>query len=467
MRTLLESWTISAPLWTVLAAVPLGLLARRRVYPHGSLVALLGVAGALSLLAVVLPAAMAVVLAWDFLVLVVATIDWLTLPRAADFSAQRTIARVASLGRPHDVVLTLAHHGRQSVVVHVRDDVPAALSAVPESFAVAMTALSRAELHYRGTPACRGTIRLDCVHVQVRSRWGCWKRFVSCPAPSVVQVYPNLVQLSEYALLARTNRLSLMGVRRSRRIGQDHDFERLRDYSLDDNYKHIDWRATARRRRLTVKEYQSSQSQRLVFLLDCGRMMRTAVGELTLLDHALNALLMLSYVALRQGDGVGLICFSDRVHGAVPVRAGLRQMNHLLHATFERFPTLVESRYDLAFLQLATRFRKRALVVLLTNLIDDVNGLQVEQYLRVQLGRHLPLCVLLRDRALFEAAGAGEGGGVRGLYRAAAAAHILNWRREVLSALVHRGVLVLDVFPDELTAPLVNRYLAIKARHLL
>ena len=219
-----------------------------------------------------------------------------------------------------------------------------------------------------------------------------------------MHVYPNMVQLSEYALLARSNRLSLMGVRRSRRIGQDHDFERLRDYTVDDNYKHIDWRATARRNKLTVKEYQTSQSQRIVFLLDCGRMMNTMSAGLSLLDHALNAMLMLGYVALRQGDSVGLVCFSDRIHKSVPARGGMSQMNHLLHASFDRFPQLVESRYDLAFLHLATRFRKRALVVLVSNLIDEVNSFQVKRYLQAQVGRHLPLCVLLRDRQLFEAA---------------------------------------------------------------
>ena len=193
-------------------------------------------------------------------------------------------------------------------------------------------------------------------------------------------------QLSEYAVLARTNRLSLMGVRHSRKIGQDHDFERLRDYTPDDNYKHIDWRATARRNKLTVKEYQTSQSQRIVFLLDCGRMMTNESAGLSLLDHALNAMLMLSYVALRQGDSVGLICFSDRIHESVPARGGMSQMNHLLHASFDRFPQLVESRYDQAFLHLATRFRKRSLVVLVTNVIDEVNSCQVKRYLQSQSG---------------------------------------------------------------------------------
>jgi uncharacterized protein (DUF58 family) len=195
-------------------------------------------------------------------------------------------------------------------------------------------------------------------------------------------------------------------------------------------------------------------------------MMNNLSAGLSLLDHALNAMLMLGYVALRQGDSVGLICFSDRIHNFVPARGGMSQMNHLLHASFDRFPQLVESRYDLAFLHLATHCRKRALVVLVSNLIDEVNSFQVKRYLNAQVGRHLPLGVLLRDHQLFDAAESTRLAG-RGLYRAGAAAQILSWRREVLHDLQQQGVLVLDVFPEEMTAPLVNRYLDIKARHLL
>jgi uncharacterized protein (DUF58 family) len=120
-------------------------------------------------------------------------------------------------------------------------------------------------------------------------------------------------QLQEYAHLARTNRLSLIGVRKTRKIGQDNNFERLRDYNQDDNYKHIDWRATARRQKLTVKEFQQDQSQRIVFMLDCGRLMTNEYKGLSMLDYAMNSILMMSYVALNQGDSVGLLCFSDKV----------------------------------------------------------------------------------------------------------------------------------------------------------
>ena len=304
------------------------------------------------------------------------------------------------------------------------------------------------------------------VYVQVRSRLGFWVRYLTYPAETAIHVYPDMKQLAEYAILARTNRLSLMGVRRTRRVGQDNEFERLRDYTPDDNYKHIDWRSTARRSKLTVKDFQANQSQRIVFLVDCGRMMTNEAAGMSLLDHALNCMLMLSYVALKQGDSVGLVCFSDEIHRFVPPRGGMRQMNQLLHASFDRFPRLVEIRYDEAFLYLSAQCRKRSLLVLLTNVIDEVNSNQIQQYLRSLVGRHLPLAVLLRDHALFDAAEAAPMND-QALYRAAAAAEILTWRQQVLADLSATGVLSLDVFPEEMTAPLVNRYLDIKARHLL
>ena len=132
-------------------------------------------------------------------------------------------------------------------------------------------------------------------------------------------------------------------------------------------------------------------------------MTNEAVG-ISLLDHSLNAMLMLSYVALHQGDAVGLICFSDQIHTFVPPRGGMNQMNRLLHAAFDRFPQLVESRYDEAFLYLTSRCKKRSLVVLITNVIDEVNANQIQRWLSTLSGRHLPLGVLLRDHQLFDAA---------------------------------------------------------------
>jgi uncharacterized protein (DUF58 family) len=452
----------------VLAVVaPLGLLAwLGRTFPHRGLVllALLPALAAFSLAAY--PVGLWGVLILDLLIAGAALSDLLTLPRRRAFRVERQTGRIVSLKKPHAVTLLIENLRQRTHLVWVRDDVPPELEARPDEFQVRLGPRTRSALHYELKAGRRGAFKLSCVHVRVRSRWALWQRFFQYPVESVLSVYPDLQQLSEYALLARQNRLSLIGVRRARRVGQDNEFERLRDYTRDDNFRHIEWRSTARRLKLTVKDFQTTQSQRVVFLLDCGRMMTNEAEGLTLLDHALNALLMLSYVALARGDAVGLLCFSDEIHTYIPPRGGQRQMNRLLHASFDRFPRLVESRYDQAFLHLAAHCRRRSLVILITNVIDEVNAFQIDRQLGNLVGRHLPLGVLLRDRRIFEYADLPDPRG-RALYCAAAAAEVLDWRRQVLSDLQSKGVLALDVFPESMTAPLVNRYLEIKARHLL
>ncbi len=396
----------------------------------------------------------------------IAAIDLVSLPSAKQFAVERETSRIASLLKKQKVILTITYQGPLNLHLSVRDDVPQEFQAVPEEFNMNVEPRSRTTVHYEMEPTKRGSFSMDTVFIKVDSKLRFWKKIIKVPAHIAISVYPDMKQLAEYALLARTNRLSLVGVRRTRKVGQDHDFERLRDYTRDDNYKHIDWRSTARRRRLTVREFQTSQSQRIMFMIDCGRMMTNEADGISLLDHAFNAMLMLSFVALRQGDSVGAIAFSDRVHKYVPPKSGANQMNHLLHASYDQFPQLVESRYDEAFMHLRTNCRKRSLVVLITNVIDEVNSHQVEQYLTTLVGRHLPLGVLLRDHRLFDAAENEKPYGAE-LFRAAAAAEILTWRHHVLTDLSHKGVLALDVFPEDLTANLVNQYLEIKARHLL
>lgn len=394
---------------------------------------------------------------------------WLTL-RPGSFSCQRRLLRTASQGKRYEVELELINRSRRSVRLMLRDDTPANWTVDPEEFETRLGGRSRTQFTYDFTSQQRGQVELECVHLRVASPLGLWWGYYRLPHASVVNVYPDMKQISEYDLLARTNRLNLMGMRRTRKIGQDNEFERLRDYTQDDQYKHIDWRSTARRRKLTVRDFQANQSQRIIFLVDCGRMMTGVSGELTLLDHSINAMLMLSYVALRQGDSVGVITFSDRVHNFTPARSGVQHINRLLHAAYNQSPSYVESRYDEAFLYLRHHCHKRALVVLVTNVIDEINALQIKQYLSVLNRKHLPLAVLLRDHELYQPLQEYENEPYpreSTIYQAAAAVNVLSWRHQVIRDLQHQGILALDVFPEQLTAELVNQYLEIKARHLL
>ena len=462
----------SASLWGFMARVGLVIVAlvtlgrRARIYPQTRLAALWLLPALVSAGAVINPAWRAAALVLDAALLMVALVDLAHLPTTGALTIQRELGRVASLGKRHPVTLTLTNLLTRDAHVIVRDGVPWELNAEPAEFAVHVPPRSRTTLEYHLRPARRGAMALQTTFLRVPSRWGLWLRDFQEHVPGMVHVYPDLKQLDEYALLARTDRLSLMGLRKARLIGQDNEFERLRDYTLDDNFKHIDWRSTARRQKLTVRDFQANQSQRLMFLIDCGRMMTNTAAGLSLLDHAFNAMLMLSYVALSKGDNVGALLFSDEIHAFVPPGGGRGHMQRLLHAAFDRFPRRVESRYDEAFLQLNSRCRKRSLVVLITNVIDDVNTRQIQGHLGRLVGRHLPLGVLLRDRRVFDALAVDDADD-ENIYRRAAAADMLAWRHQTLGDLQASGVLSLDVFPEQLTAPLVNQYLDIKARHLL
>jgi uncharacterized protein (DUF58 family) len=451
----------------VLAIAPVAILGwTRRTFPHVSQIALFSVPAILTLALVIDKRLLPIVLLVDVLIPLLILVDLFTIPSQKLLTIERQALKIASLQKPHRVTLQISNVSSRAFTAWIRDDLPQEFTADPKEFVLRLTGRSRSTVHYDLIASRRGAYAMQCVHVRVRSLLGFWKRFYKYPAQSMIHVYPDMKQLAEFAILARTNRLSLMGVRRTRKVGTENDFERLRDYTLDDNFKFIDWRASARRNKLTVKDFQTSQSQRLIFLVDCGRLMTNQASGISLLDHSLNAALMLSYVALRQGDSVGMICFSDKVLSFVPPRGGMNQMNQLLHASFDRFPELVESRYDDAFLYLHTHCKKRSLVVLITNVIDEVNSHQIQSYLGNVVGQHLPLGVLLRDHHLFDAADR-EPRSEEQLFQGAAAAEILSWRHQVLRDLEHTGVLSLDVFPEDMTAPLVNSYLNIKARHLL
>ncbi len=463
-------WATQLP-WLLLAVLSIPLVAlafSRKVYPTLGWMGLIGLSLVLSIVAVAVPGAAIVVMVVDGLIVIVTAIDCLLLllTTSQGISGSRQLPQTVSLGQKFASEVTIVNRTGLTLRGAVRDDLPATFVASPSEHRLRLPAMGQMTARREVTAKRRGAFNFESIFLRIYSPLGLWTRHIEVPVANRLKVFPDMKQLSDYALLARTNRLSLIGVRQTRRIGQDSDFERLRDYSRDDNYRHIDWRSTARRRKLTVRQFQTDQSQRVIFLLDCGRMMTSERDGYSLFDHSLNAALMMAYVALVQGDSVGMLCFSDTIHTYIPPRGGSSQMNRLIQAGFDQFPRLVESRYDQAFLYLSTHCKRRSLVVLTTNIIDEVNAAVVVDYLSNLSGHHLPLGVLLRDREMFDAADHPEGGPMQ-MYRAAAAADILLWREQVLKDLRHRGVLVVDAFPDELTAPLVNRYLDIKAKHLL
>ncbi len=243
-------------------------------------------------------------------------------------------------------------------------------------------------------------------------------------------------------------------------------FESLRDYVPDDEFRRIDWKATARRHRPVSRQYETERSQSVIVMLDAGRMMSAELEGMSKLDYAINAALMLGYAAVLRDDRVGLLVFSDVVKSYLPAAKGRHQLSKIVDELYGIEPELLEPDYGAAFRTLSLRNKRRSLVVVFTDLIDVDASEAILTYTSSLYPRHLPLCVTLQDSTL-TAVAEQVPAEVGDVFEKAVAQRVLADREEALLWLRRRGVLVLDVPPAHISVEVVNRYLELKARSML
>lgn len=429
--------------------------------PTGRQVGLWGVPIALAVGVIAVPALAAPMIAFDLVLVAVLLVD--AALSSGRLSVERTVAPVQAVGRAFPVRLRVQNRGARALDVRVVDLPP---SGTPiEPIVARVPGRAEVELDYRTRMDGRGHHAFGETAIRWRSPLGLWERQVRVHQPQEIRVYPDFAQLRTWGMDARLSE-QRVPVRSRRRSGGENEFQRLRPYVSGDPYRHIDWKATARRREFVSREFGQESNQNVIFLLDAGRMASARYGELTAFDHALDAALTLGQVALRHGDRVGLLAFDDRVRAWLPPKGGARSGPRLIRSTYDLFPSLREPDYALAFRHLATRVRRRSLVVLLTAVVDEVNAELAAQLVRGLGRRHVALTVWLRDPEVDALADA-PARGPDDVWRRGAAAEVLLWRERSLSALRQRGGLVVDTPIDALTPSLLSRYLEIKSRRLM
>jgi len=277
-------------------------------------------------------------------------------------------------------------------------------------------------------------------------------------------VYPNFRHVVRYSLLATENRTSQLGIRRRPRRGEGLEFHQLREYRDGDSMRQIDWKVTARVRKTISREYQDERDQQIVFLLDCGRKMRARDDELSHFDHALNSVLLLAHVALRQGDAVGLLSFSGERRWLAP-RKGAHHLNPIMNAVYDLDASTRASDYLGAAQDLLQHVRKRALVVVVTNLRDEDHQ-ELAMATRLLRRSHLVLVASLRERVLADTLAAPVHD-LDDALRTASTHRYLESRQRAHDLLRGDGALALDCEPQQLGVALVNGYLDVKSRGLL
>jgi len=402
----------------------------------------------------------------DLLVLLLAIIDAWTSPSLSKIEVHREAPDVLSVGASNAVKVWLTNRNRVPLIVEYHDSIPQPATAVGLPFKLELAPDRPRYRVYHITPQRRGQNEYGDLFLSCRSRWRFWSLFEQRPQRQPVRIYPDIQAVHGIELLARKNRVAETGVRLSRLRGRGSEFERLREYRRDDEYRHIDWKATARHQELVSREYVVERNQNILIVLDAGRSMCNAAGGMSHLDRALNAAIVLSYVALRQGDNVGLLAFSNRVERWVrPVR-GAGGIQTIIRHTYDLEPRYEASDYQLMVDELRRRFGKRSLVILLTHALDEVHMRSISRSLRELRSPYLAVGAFLRSVGLHEKLNRQPGDDLEA-FQVAAAADVVSAQNLQIAALQHAGLFVLDVLPEQLSGSVLSQYLEIKARHLL
>lgn len=391
---------------------------------------------------------------------IVLLVDAIWLRSLRKMEVERRLPGRFALGEPGEVRLLVRNPGRFPAKIELFDGIPQGGEAPAMPWQGEVPVMREIRVFHPVRLAERGEKVFGFVHIRRWSPLRFWYRQTRHLGDETVKVYPNYEPVLRFALLAMQQRESPMGIVRRPRAGTSRDFHQLRDYRDGDPFSHIDWKASSRRQMLISRDYQEQRDQSIVFLLDTGRRMRAMDGALPQFDHALNALLLVSHIALRQGDQVGIKSFGGTDRWLPPLK-GAHAMPVLLNHLYDYQTTSAPSDFAGAVEHLMTRQRRRSLVIVVTNLRGE-DGKELTGALSVLRSKHLVLLTSLREKSVEEAA-AQPIGDFRDALKYLAAERYRSERKEILVGLEARGVLTLDTSAQEFAVALANRYLDIKA----
>jgi uncharacterized protein (DUF58 family) len=404
---------------------------------------------------------------WKFaltIVLVSAAIDLLFVYLKQPIEALRDAPSSLPLGVNRQIKLRLHNHSKRSQTLQVYDHYPESMDVEGLPVNLSIGAGQYADIEYKLTAIERGKFFFPLVQIHLDSLLGLWQRNIKLNEVSETHVYPNFAAISQYALLATDNNLSQMGIIKKRRRGEGQGFHQLREYREGDALRQIDWKATARSLKLISREYQDERDQEIIFMLDCVHLMLAKDDELSHFDHTLNSILLLSYVALRQGDAVGLGTFSGESRW-IPPRKGYHTIHNILNTVYDLQPSNESPDFSKAATELIIRHKKRALIIVLTNIRDEDSD-DLLPAIRLLRKHHLVLVSSLREKAIDDVLHQD----IKKLPDAilnAATHQYLQHRKKSFETLLMSGVNAVEATPDHLSVDLINAYLNIKRSGIL
>lgn len=413
--------------------------------------------------AAVVPVLIWLAIAYLVVVATVVVVDYVISPKPQELEVERINDSKLSLGAENLVTVLVSSRAQRPISFTLRDEYPYQFTGDALFLKGEVQPFALCETRYHVRPVQRGDYTFGDTNIRYPSALKLFVRQARYPTAAPVKVYPNVLDVRKYDLLARRGLLHEIGLRAARVYGSGTEFERLREYNADDEFRRINWRATARQGKPIAAEYETERSQYIVSVIDTGRLMRPPIGDLAKLDYVINAALLLSYVAGLKGDYTGMLTFADDVRTYLAPKRGKGQFQRMLEALYNVQYEPVEADYARALSYLAAKHKRRSLIIIFTDIVTLDAAKPLIAHMARLAQRHVPLCVVISDPNVTNLATASTTNS-EAIYQRAVAEMLLDERKTVLDTLNRSGVLTIDTPADKLSVSLINKYLELKGR---
>jgi len=386
--------------------------------------------------------------------------------RKQEIVVTRKLNDTLSLGDENKVELTISSSYTIPLDVEVIDELPYQLQRRDSSFRFSLNPEGKRTLYYTIKPTERGLYSFGNVNVYVSSVLGLVERRYVVDVNQEIGVYPSVLQMRKHEFQVFTKSSQNQGVKKMRRLGNTNEFEQIKDYVKGDNYRHINWKATSRRNKLMVNQYQDEKSQQVYCVIDKSRSMKMPFDGLTLLDQAINSALVMSNIALKKGDKAGLITFSDKIGAQVKASRNATHLKKVMEVLYNQKTDFLEANYELLYQSIKRTVRGRSLLIMYLNFESFYSLTRAMPILR-RLNKSYLVVVVFFENTEISKASEIESETVSDIYLQTFAQKFNNDKKRMVQELRKYGIQSILTKPEELSVNTINKYLELKSRGMI
>lgn len=402
-----------------------------------------------------------------FLLIAVVITDAILLFRIRKgLTGRRAMPEKLSNGDDNEITIHIQNFYPFKVDLKIIDEIPHQFQRRDLNFKLRLHKHDAKVISYNLRPVKRGEYSFGSVNIFASSPLGFLARRFRFSADALVPVYPSYIQMRKYELMAISNRLTDAGIKKIRRLGHNREFELIKEYVSGDDFRTVNWRATARRNTIMVNHYQDEKSQQVYSLIDKGRVMQMPFNGLSLLDYAINASLVISNIAIKKSDKAGLITFQDRIGSTVPASKQNRQMFRLMETLYNQKTAYRESDFTALYTHIRRKVTQRSLLLLFTN-FESIHGLQRQLPYLIRLSNMHLLVVIFFENTEMETLLNKPASNLKEVYHKAVAEKFSYDKKLIIKELTKHGIQALLTPPQHLTVNTINKYLELKARGMI